>query len=664
MGWTYGIASLPRLERIWGKNIENSKAGKLCAHEHIFPGGTDMDTIIQKIDAKPGQRVIAMSDIHGHPDCMLQLLRKLRYSGDDILVIAGDLIDKGPDSLQTVRYIMDLSSKNQVYVSEGNVDEHRIHILCDESSGWEQRFSDFLYWLQNHWHCGLIPDMLTGLGLSPEHVTPENAAVYRQRLLEHYAPEIEFLRQRPTILDMGSYIFVHGGIPTDNLDSLAGTDRHPWLKNDRFLEQGCRFSRCVVTGHWPACLYRHGEQNLNPYFDYERKIICMDGGCGIKAAGQLNALIFPDKDAPMENITWDSYDGAPLVTALEGQKEKPCSLYIQYLDNKVERLDKNSPAEKGPAEKDLEENDGLVLCRHISSGKELRIPACYLYQDDDETWHTEDYSDGELEVAPGDTLSAMFCCDSGCFGKKNGVLAWYRGKYRSLPFPAGYSSGESPAFTETAASVGSASAGKNAAEESAFPDSPSAESTAPFKGGPAVLIPGRPREEKARRPRETAVYDLLDSLAVPYSRIDHPEAKTMDACRCIDEILDAVICKNLFLRNQQATRFYLLMMPGDKKFRTKELSKQIGSARLSFAEPEYMETFLHISPGSVSVLGLMNDTENRVQLLIDRDVLNGTYFGCHPNVNTSSLRMKLEDLLERILPAIHHEAIIVDLKGE
>ena len=138
----------------------------------------------------------------------------------------------------------------------------------------------------------------------------------------------------------------------------------------------------------------------------------------------------------------------------------------------------------------------------------------------------------------------------------------------------------------------------------------------------------------------------------------------MKACEKIDEILDAFICKNLFLHNQQATRFYLLMMPADKKFKTKELSKQIGSARLSFGEPEFMERFLGISPGSVSVLGLMNDAENRVQLLMDRDVLKGTYFGCHPNVNTSSLRIKMDDLLERILPAIHHEPLMVELKGD
>ena len=132
----------------------------------------------------------------------------------------------------------------------------------------------------------------------------------------------------------------------------------------------------------------------------------------------------------------------------------------------------------------------------------------------------------------------------------------------------------------------------------------------------------------------------------------------------IDRVLDAVICKNLLLCNRQCTEFYLLMLPGDKHFKTSVLSKEIGSSRLSFAAPEYMEKFLDITPGSVSVLGLMNDGENHVQLLMDEDVLKGEYVGCHPCINTSSLRLRTADLMEKILPAVHHAPRIVTLPQE
>ena len=147
--------------------------------------------------------------------------------------------------------------------------------------------------------------------------------------------------------------------------------------------------------------------------------------------------------------------------------------------------------------------------------------------------------------------------------------------------------------------------------------------------------------------------------------MDHDALPTIEACHEVDLLLDIDICKNLFLCNTQKTAFYLLMMPGWKKFKTAVLSRQIGSARLSFASPEYMEQLLDITPGSVSVLGLMNDHENRVRLLIDRDVLeNHEFLGCHPCINTSSLKLRTRDLLETILPAIHHQYTVVDLPNE
>ena len=164
--------------------------------------------------------------------------------------------------------------------------------------------------------------------------------------------------------------------------------------------------------------------------------------------------------------------------------------------------------------------------------------------------------------------------------------------------------------------------------------------------------------------KEMAVYELLDNLNIPYLRLDHEVTASVEACHDVDRILGIHICKNLFLCNAQKTDFYLLMMPGDKKFKTKELSAQIHSARLSFAGPEYMEEFLNISPGSVSVIGLMNDGNKRVRLLIDRDILQDEYVGCHPCVNTSSLKIKTEDILNKFLPYVEHDYTVVDLVGE
>ena len=178
------------------------------------------------------------------------------------------------------------------------------------------------------------------------------------------------------------------------------------------------------------------------------------------------------------------------------------------------------------------------------------------------------------------------------------------------------------------------------------------------------LVNGRPATNEGRLEKEIRCYDLLDSLNVPYQRIDHEAAMTMEACVEIDKALDATICKNLLLCNRQCTQFYLLMLPGEKHFKTSVFSKQIGSSRLSFASPEHMEQFLDITPGSVSVLGLMNDHDNAVELIIDEDILKGEYFGCHPCINTSSLRLKTADLMEKIIPAMHHTPRVLAVSAE
>lgn len=571
----------------------------------------DIRITIERIEAAPQQRLLVVSDIHGHFNCLVRLLQKMEYDGDDILILVGDLIEKGPESLRVVQYVMDLCRQNLVYVSMGNVDWSRLSLLLDDSGETSESFVRYLGEAKKNWGSSLGQEMLADLGVDVEQVTVENATEYRRKIREHFRKELKFLKNCPAILTAGHYLFVHGGVTTDNLSSLEGESAVPCLKIDNFWNQGyCFHHYIVVTGHWPTCLYRQECEDVSPLFDAERKILCIDGGCGLKRSGQLNGIILPDCMADMSEIQWTCYDEFPPVRALASQEGKPATVHIQYFDSLIEPC-KEPEEEQGVAGETAE-------YRHIASGEILLLPRQWVYHRRD-GMHSQDYCNTQLAVKKGDELSVIFETPEGRYVKKRGQIGWYYG-----------------------------------AAEPVAQD--------------LKLMRGRPDSECFRRERELAVYELLDKLGIVFDRVDHSEANTMEACRAVNEALNSdvpdrhiVICKNLFLCNQQRTKFYLLMMPEDKKFKTKDLSTQIQSARLSFGEAVYMERFLRVSPGSVSVMGLMNDRDNQVQLLIDRSILQGELFGCHPCMNTSSIRIRFSDLLEKFLPAVHHEPLFVEL---
>ena len=175
------------------------------------------------------------------------------------------------------------------------------------------------------------------------------------------------------------------------------------------------------------------------------------------------------------------------------------------------------------------------------------------------------------------------------------------------------------------------------------------------------IFKGRPQDESARLPKEIAVYDFLDSLGIEYERVDHDPADTIEDCLAVEEVIGVGICKNLFVRNRTGTEYYMIMMSGHKTFRTADVSKKIGTSRLSFASAEEMEKMLDVTPGSVTVMALKNDTAGKVNLCIDRDIINGEYIRCHPCINTSTLKMKTSDLLSKFLPKVRHIARIVDI---
>lgn len=380
----------------------------------------ELRTSIERIGASPGQRLLVVSDIHGQLDWLVRLLDKAGFGGDDILVIVGDLIEKGPESLKVVRYVMELSLENYVYVSTGNVDWFRLQYFYDESPEAGEKFVRYLKRAESQWGGSLGGDMLAEMGVSPEQVTPENAQEYLAQIRKSFHMEFNFLRSFPVILIAGQYLFVHGGVPTDDLQALEGSDAASFLKVDDFWSKGYRFERyTVVTGHWPVCLYRQGEEDVSPLLDPERRIICIDGGCSVKSAGQLNCLILPDCMADMDEIQWMSCDGLPVIKALENQKGIPASLNITYLDSRVELL---------------ETVDGIARVRHLSSGRMLELPQSYLYRRQaDGSLCCEDYCDGELAVEAGDELSVIFETKDGHYVKKRGRIGWYRGAAARVP---------------------------------------------------------------------------------------------------------------------------------------------------------------------------------------------------------------------------------------
>ncbi|MCM1190988.1 MAG: metallophosphoesterase [Butyrivibrio sp.] len=407
-------------------------------------------TTIQSIEARPEQRLLAVSDIHGHPDRLKRLLEQMHYGSDDILIIVGDLIEKGPKSLQVVQYVMDLCRQHPVYVSMGNVEQYRLQLLmnalaadCGEGSTdcrikskdstdgmksedgtdggrTEQNphimeLLEFLRWAAGAWGSSLFQEMLAEMGVPVNELTDENVAEHMSRMREQFRKELDFLWSRPTILTAGDYLFVHGGVPTDDLSALAGSPAVPYLKNDNFRNQGYSFSRyTVVTGHWPTFLYRPEEENGSPLFDRERRILCIDGGCGLKYAGQLNGIMIPGCNAGIDEISWTFCDDFPVITALDAQSSEAASVHIQYFDNVVELL---------------QEEGDMARVRQSSTGKEFEAPREFLNR-----WHQDDrlrcsdYCDARLEVTRGEKLSLILEAGGKYYVKNRmGKIGWYEG---------------------------------------------------------------------------------------------------------------------------------------------------------------------------------------------------------------------------------------------
>ncbi len=360
-----------------------------------------MRATIQHIELPAHRRAFAVSDVHGNLDYLKGLLDQISFSKDDILILLGDFLEKGPESLKTLRYLMDLCQTHTVHVLRGNCDR----LLFDEAP------NDWLFHLRTHWHGNLIMNEFARR-LNYRITAPDDVDGLRELVKKEFPAEYAFLMGLPVILESEHYIFVHGGIPGE--DSLRRPEElEDWacMKNDDFLHQGYSFrGKWCIVGHWPATLYREHWPCANPLVSAGQQIVSIDGGCVIKRDGQLNALLLPPVPRA-DRFTWTAYDALPTATAADFQAPCEDSVYIRYGDNAL-RI--------------LERGEEFCTCLHLSTGRTLEILTRDIWESRRGVF-CEDSTNYLLPVQPGDTLSVIQETSRGWLVKKDGVTGWYTG---------------------------------------------------------------------------------------------------------------------------------------------------------------------------------------------------------------------------------------------
>lgn len=351
------------------------------------------------------RRVLVISDIHGNLPFLKGLLQKVGFSGDDILIILGDILEKSTGGLETLRYLMDLRKRYTIYFVQGNCDDVTLGFL---GGAWPDEIAAKYggFWGEK---CAWV-SMAHQAGIDVSD--PKDFGAARKAIEATFPEELAFLRAMPTILLHQDYLFVHGGVPReDRLEELVARQ---CMKNDNFLSQGRNFRRWVVVGHWPVTLYRPDIPSAKPLILPQRHIASIDGGCSLKADGQLNALILPKE--PGEDFAYVAYDGFPVMTALADQAPSQDPLNIRWGHSAVEVL---------------ELGEEFSRCRHRESGRELDILTDYLRQGDQGTYCL-DSTDYLLPVRAGERLAIVRRTSRGALAKKDGATGWYRGPLQDV----------------------------------------------------------------------------------------------------------------------------------------------------------------------------------------------------------------------------------------
>ncbi len=364
---------------------------------------------IEQINIEPGKRILVTSDIHGYLSYFKKVLEKASFCDNDILFIVGDMIEKGPENLKTLRYIMELCEQGNVIPLIGNVDAYRLKLIYELSEENVCGFYNYLLGLRQWVGTSFYEELANECGYSINN--HEDILLSKQAVITHFEEEFKFIANLPTVVETQNYIFVHGGLQEKQVSDNVGKSIFELTKFDAFAEKTPYvFDKYVITGHWPVVLYGYNIPQMNPIVNRDKKIISIDGGCGVKKDGQLNLLIIPDINCSVNEITHICYDEIPTVCALERQSPNTESIYISWINKEISILKKGKE---------------FSLVEHIKSRRKLYIPNSYIRNETE----SFDYTDYLLPVKKGDKLSIISQNSKGCIAKKDGVIGWYCGKY-------------------------------------------------------------------------------------------------------------------------------------------------------------------------------------------------------------------------------------------
>lgn len=360
---------------------------------------------VESTVVEAGKRVIVISDIHANLVAFKKLLNKVKYTMDDVLVLLGDIVEKGESSLLTLQYVMELAKTHKIYTVCGNCDAIALEVLRDDKN---KELLGYILAKKNT----LVGDMCRALNIPISRDLDMFEA--KKVLRTAYEKELEFIQAMPHILEMNQYVFAHAAIRPGQQQEMKPSQV---MKMDAFMNQGYTFDKYHVVGHWPTVLYCDYIPDCNPRIDREHKIISIDGANVLKKDGQLNALIIPD--TTKEDFSYTYVDLLPKARILNTQEVGDSSFCISWLDSKVEAL---------------RQEKEFTFCEHCSSGNKMWIPNSYLrYQKDG--WHVEDITNYQLPLTYGDIVSVTESTNRGYIVKKNGIGGWYYGMLEYVSDP-------------------------------------------------------------------------------------------------------------------------------------------------------------------------------------------------------------------------------------